>query len=346
MTAANQQIVVLLAFFSALVATFALTPVARRLAVPLGFIDRPGPRKVHLTPMPLMGGVAIYAGTVLATVLFSGGTARGQIMAILAGSTLLLVVGMLDDRKMLHSQLKLMAAMPLAAVILLVNGIHVSVLPWSAADYAVTVIWVVGLTASFNILDHMDGLSAGLAAIASGFFVVFAVLGGQYLVAPLGAALLGASLGFLRWNFKPAKIFMGDGGALLLGFLLATLGAKLRVPGALPETSWMVPVLILGVPIFDTTLVTISRLRRGLLPFASPGKDHTAHRLVAFGLGQRSAVLVLYAAAIVLGLIALCVGRVSVAQAYGVTTGVVLLAILAIVVLECAPYERQERLRS
>src|SRR5262249_10654007 len=258
MTAANQQIVVLLAFFSALVATFALTPVARRLAVPLGFIDRPGPRKVHLTPMPLMGGVAIYAGTVLAMVLFTGGTARGQIIAILAGSRLLLVVGMLDDKKLLHSQLKLTAAMPLAAVILLVNGIHVSVLPWPVADYVVTVIWVVGLTASFNILDHMDGLSAGLAAIASAFFVLFAVLGGQYLVAPLGAALLGASLGFLRWNFKPAKIFMGDGGALLLGFLLATLGAKLRISEAPAETSWMVPILLLGVPIFDTTLVTIS----------------------------------------------------------------------------------------
>src|SRR5499426_3347121 len=125
---------VLLAFLSALVATFALTPVARRLAVPLGFVDRPGPRKVHVTPMPLMGGVAIYAGTVVATVLFSDGTARGQIMAILAASTLLLVVGMLDDKKMLHSQLKLMAAMPLAAVILLVNGIHASVLPWSVAN--------------------------------------------------------------------------------------------------------------------------------------------------------------------------------------------------------------------
>src|SRR5215813_2749441 len=337
---------VLLAFLSALVATFALTPVAGRLAVPLGFIDRPGPRKVHLAPMPLMGGVAIYAGTVLATVLFSGGTARGQIMAILAGSTLLLVVGMLDDKKMLHSQLKLMAAMPLAAVILLVNGIHVSVLPWSVADLGLTVIWVVGLTASFNILDHMDGLSAGLAAIASGFFVVFAVLSGQYLVAPLGAALLGASLGFLRWNFKPAKIFMGDGGALLLGFLLATLGAKLRVPGAPPETSWMVPILILGVPIFDTTLVTISRVRRGLLPFASPGKDHAAHRLVALGFGQRSAVVAMYAAAMILGLIALSVSGLSVGQAYGLAAVVVALGAIAVVLLERAPYERQERLRS
>ena len=335
---------VLFAFATALMTTFVLTPVARRLAVPLGFIDRPGPRKVHLTPTPLMGGAAIYVGTMLATLMFTAGTARGQIIAILSGTTLLLVVGMLDDKKLLHSQLKLMGAMPVAALILLASGIYAGVLPWPVADAAVTVLWVVGLTASFNILDHMDGLCAGLAAIASAFFLVFALLGGQYLVAPLSAAMVGASLGFLRWNFKPAKIFMGDGGALLLGFLLATLGVKLRMPAAPPETSWMVPILVLGVPIFDTALVTVSRLRRGLLPFASPGKDHTAHRLVALGLDQRSAVLLLYGAAIVLGLLALCVGRLSVTQACGLAAVLAILGCLAIVLLERAPYERQERL--
>jgi UDP-GlcNAc:undecaprenyl-phosphate/decaprenyl-phosphate GlcNAc-1-phosphate transferase len=334
---------VLFAFASALLITFALTPVARRLAVPLGFVDRPGPRKVHLTATPLMGGAAIYVGTVLATVVFSDGTARGQVLAILSGTTLLLVVGMLDDKKILHSQLKLMGAMPVAAVVLLANGIHASVFPWLFADYTVTLIWVVSLTASFNILDHMDGLCAGLAAIAAAFFLVFAVLGSQYLVAPLAAAVVGASLGFLRWNFKPAKIFMGDGGALVLGFLLATLGIKLRVPAAPAETSWMIPVLVLGVPIFDTTLVTISRLRRGLLPFASPGKDHTAHRLAELGLGQRGAVLVLYAAAIVFGLLALWVSRLPVGLAYGLAGVVVVLGLSAIVLLERAPYERQEQ---
>lgn len=338
-----QPVAVLLAFLIALMTTLALTPVARRLAAPLGFIDRPGPRKVHLTPMPLMGGAAIYVGTVLATVLFSDGTARSQIIAILAGSTLLLVVGMLDDRKILHSQLKLMGAMPLAALLLLLNGVHATVFSWSPADYAVTVLWVVGLTASFNILDHMDGLCAGLSAIAAAFFAVLAVLGGQYLVAPLAAAVLGAALGFLRWNFKPAKIFMGDGGALLLGFLLATLAAKLRLPAVPAETSWMIPILILGVPIFDTSLVTVSRLRRGLVPFASPGKDHTAHRLVALGLSQRSAVLVLYAVALVLGLLALWVVHLGSWQAYGLAAVVGAAGLAAIVLLERAPYERQER---
>jgi UDP-GlcNAc:undecaprenyl-phosphate GlcNAc-1-phosphate transferase len=239
-----------------------------------------------------------------------------------------------------------MGAMPLAALLLLLNGVHATVFSWSPADYAVTVLWVVGLTASFNILDHMDGLCAGLAAIAAGFFAFFAVVDGQYLVALLGAAVLGAALGFLRWNFKPAKIFMGDGGALLLGFLLATLGAKLRIASAPDATSWMVPVLVLGVPIFDTVLVTISRLRRGLVPFASPGKDHTAHRLVALGLGQRDAVLVLYAAALGLGLLAVVVSRVSLWQAYAIGGVILILGVVAVLRLEGAPYERQERLHA
>jgi UDP-GlcNAc:undecaprenyl-phosphate/decaprenyl-phosphate GlcNAc-1-phosphate transferase len=347
----------LFAFMVALMTSFALTPVARRLAVPLGFIDRPGPRKVHLTPTPLLGGLAIYVGAVLATVTFSGGLAPGQVVGILGGSTLLLVVGMLDDKKLLHPQLKLMGAMPLAACLLLASGIHASVfssVPWLAEfgaltlilDYAVTIVWVVGITAAFNILDHMDGLDAGIAAVASAFFLVFAVLGGQLLVAPLAAAVFGASLGFLRWNFNPAKIFMGDGGALLLGFLLATLGVKLRLPSLPPETAWMVPVLILGVPIFDTSLVTLSRARRGLMPFASPGKDHTAHRLATLGLGQREAVLVMYAGGIVFGLLALVVSRLSVGPAYVLAGLLVLAALLAIALLERVPYERQERIHA
>jgi UDP-GlcNAc:undecaprenyl-phosphate GlcNAc-1-phosphate transferase len=173
--------------------------------------------------------------------------------------------------------------------------------------------------------------------------LIFAVLGGQLLVAPLAAAILGASLGFLRLNFNTAKNIKGDGGALLLGFLLATLGVKLNVPSLPAETAWMIPVLILGVPIFDTSLVTISRIRRGLLPFASPGKDHTAHRLAALGLGHRGAVLVMYAMAGGFGLLALIVNRLSVGQAYTLAGLVVVAALLTILLLERVPFERQGR---
>jgi UDP-GlcNAc:undecaprenyl-phosphate GlcNAc-1-phosphate transferase len=339
------------AFATALFLSVSLTPAARQLALRLGVIDRPGPRKVHLTPIPLLGGLAIYTGAVLAIILFIDGNARAQVVGILAGATLLLIVGILDDRGLLHHQIKLLIAMPLAALILLAAGIQAS-LPFSLPhpfsilhsplSILLTLLWVVGITAAFSILDHMDGLCAGITAVASAFFLLFAVLSGQVLVGTLAAAILGASLGFLRWNFNPAKIFMGDGGAMFLGFMMATLGLKLRFPELPQTTSWMIPVLILGFPIFDTTLVTISRIRRGLIPFASPGKDHTAHRLAHLGLGQRGAVLVLYALGVLFGLMALLVSQLSVWQAYALASIVTLIALLAIIALERAPYERQE----
>jgi UDP-GlcNAc:undecaprenyl-phosphate GlcNAc-1-phosphate transferase len=210
-------------------------------------------------------------------------------------------------------------------------------------DVVVTLLWVVGVTAAFSILDHMDGLVSGVAAIASFFFALLAILNGQALVAPLGTAVFGASLGFLYWNFKPAKIFMGDGGAMFLGFMVATLGVKLRLAHTPQMIAWLIPVLVLAVPIFDTTLVTISRSRRGLLPFASPGKDHTAHRLANLRLGQRGAVLAIYGAGVIFGVLAVMASRALLPQP--LLFGVVLaLAVLGgVVLLERLPYERQQK---
>jgi UDP-GlcNAc:undecaprenyl-phosphate GlcNAc-1-phosphate transferase len=189
----------------------------------------------------------------------------------------------------------------------------------------------------------MDGLCAGVAAVASFFFAVYAYWEGQALVMTLAAAVMGASLGFLRWNFKPAKIFMGDGGAMFLGFLMATLAAKMRFANMHHRISWIAPLLILGVPIFDTTLVTISRSRRGLLPFATPGKDHVAHRINNLGLSQRAAVLVLYGAGGLFGLLALLLGRLSLLGAYLVGAGTLATIGIAVYLLERAPYERQQK---
>src|ERR1700758_4984332 len=275
----------LLAFLIALLASLFLTAPVRALALRVGMVDLPGPRKVHLQPIPLLGGLAMYAGVVLGVLLLFNGPARAQIEGILAGATLIAAVGILDDRGLLHHQVKLFVGMPLAAGILLLSGIRAQVFSFllggakgEALDAALTVLWVVGITASFSILDHMDGLCAGVAAMSSVFFAMIAYLNGQTLVTTLAAAVLGAPAGFLRWNFKPAKIFMGDGGAMFLGFLMATLALKLRLDHASSLSTWLAPVLILGATIFDTTLVTISRARRGLLPFATPGKDHSAHR--------------------------------------------------------------------
>ncbi len=211
-------------------------------------------------------------------------------------------------------------------------------------DWCLTIFWVVGITAAFSILDHMDGLCTGIAAVAAGFFTISAYANGQTMVSTLAAATLGAALGFLRWNFNPAKIFMGDGGAMLLGFLMATLGLKIRPDGALFPHTWLVPVLILGVPIFDTTLVSISRARRGLLPFTSPGKDHTAHRLSNLGLGHRGAVLVMYALAILLGCLGLAVPNLSATKVYALAALLVVGALAAVFILEALPFERQVKL--
>ena len=344
---------VLIAFTFALLASLGLTVPVRQLALRVGMVDHPGPRKVHLTPIPLLGGLAIYCGVVLAILVAIKGEAWGQMVGILAGATLVALVGVLDDRGLLHHQIKLFVGMPGAAIILLASGVRAQVFSTilggqagRLADAALTILWVVGITAAFSIFDHMDGLCAGVAAMAALFFTIFATLSGQVLVSTLAAAVLGAAVGFLRWNFNPAKIFMGDGGAMFLGFLMATLALKLRPSEPPQANSWLIPVLILGVPIFDTTLVSISRSRRGLLPFASPGKDHTAHRLANLGLGQRRAVLALYALGAVFGLVALVVKHLPARQSYALAGVMAAAMLVAVALLESAPFDRQEPKRT
>jgi len=339
----------LIAFAVGLIASLGLTVPVRQLAIRVGMVDRPGPRKVHLQPMPLLGGLAIYLGVLIALLVSLDGPALTQTLGIFAGATLVAAVGILDDRGLLHHQVKLFAAMPAAAIILLASGVRTqvfsSIWPGRAgvwADTVLTLIWVVGVTASFSIFDHMDGLCAGVAAMASLFFAIFALQSGQLLVSTMAAAVMGAAAGFLRWNFKPAKIFMGDGGAMFLGFLMATLAVKLRpVTSGGRGVAWLVPVFILGVAIFDTTLITISRSRRGFLPFTTPGKDHTAHRLSNIFDSQRRAVLALYALGAIFGLLALAISHLPEVLAYSLAAVTTILALGAIALLEHAPYERQ-----
>jgi UDP-GlcNAc:undecaprenyl-phosphate/decaprenyl-phosphate GlcNAc-1-phosphate transferase len=337
-----------LAFFISLFASMILAVPVRALALRVGMVDLPGPRKVHLQPIPLLGGLAMYGGVMLAIIFAFDGPAREQSVGIVTGATLVAAVGFLDDRGWLHHQIKLFIAMPAAACILLATGIHAQafefVIPGKAGyalDAALTIFWVVAITASFSILDHMDGLCAGVAAVASFFFALLAFLIGQVVVSTLAAAVFGAAAGFLRWNFKPAKIFMGDGGAMFLGFLMATLGLKLRLSDGNHASALLAPVLILGVTIFDTTLVSISRTRRGLLPFATPGKDHAAHRLANLGLGQRGAVLALYLLGAASGAAAIAVTHFSAGSALWLASLIIMAMLLAIAVLEKAPYERQ-----
>ena len=342
----------LIAFGVALFGSLGLTVPVRRLAIRLGMVDQPSPRKVHVKPMPLLGGMAIYLGFVPAILFAFHSGPQQQIIGILGGATLLAFVGILDDGGLLHHQVKLFIGMPVAALFLMASGIRAGVITSFAPgtlgiilDSCLTVLWVVGITASFSILDHMDGLCAGIAAVASLFFALSASFWGQTMVRTLAIAALGAALGFLWWNFNPAKIFMGDGGAMFLGFLMATLGLKIHPTGEqqLPGT-WLVPVIILGVPIFDTTLVSISRARRGLLPFAAPGKDHSAHRLSNLGLGHRGAVLAMYAAAIVLGCLGLWSAHLPASGEYAILATAGAIALFSVFFFESAPYERQDKI--
>ena len=233
----------------------------------------------------------------------------------------------------MRATFKLLAQIAAGAVLIAV-GVHTRLPIPQWADVALTLLWVVGITNAFNLLDNMDGLSSGVGAVAASFFVLLAALSGQYLVGSLAAAVLGACLGFVIYNFNPARIFMGDSGSLFLGFLMAALGIKLRFPTNVSWVTWMVPVLVLAVPIFDTTLVFVSRLRRGRNPLTTPGKDHVSHRLVRLGWTRREAVLVLYLASCVTGGIAIFVSIANLWTAYTIASIVAVVGLVTLAWLE------------
>jgi UDP-GlcNAc:undecaprenyl-phosphate/decaprenyl-phosphate GlcNAc-1-phosphate transferase len=285
---------------SALILAIGGTPMARRLALRLGIIDQPAARKIHTNPVPLMGGIAIYVSFILALIFFGDRRYINEVVGIFVGASLVSLMGIIDDRKGLGSYIKL-GGQVVAATILIYSGVQVRLFGnWM--DIALTLLWVVGITNAFNLLDNMDGLSGGVAMIAAVFFTLLSAMSDQYLVGALAAALAGASAGFLIYNWNPAYIFMGDTGSLFLGFLLAAVAIKLRFPSNSATITWMIPVLVLALPIFDTTLVFISRLRRGKNPLTAAGKDHVSHRLARLTNSRREAVLICYLIAGAVGL--------------------------------------------
>lgn len=304
---------VLAIFLLALAVTAVSIPWVRRLALRTGFVDAPSQRKLHSTPMPLLGGLGIFAGAFVALVFFANETPN-TVTGVFLSFTLVMLIGLADDRYHLPARVKLLGELS-AVAILIYFGIHVRLPLPDIVNYAITALWLIGITNAINFLDNMDGLSAGISGVAAAFMLLLGLENNQFLVAGLSAAVLGACLGFLRYNFPPAKIFMGDVGALFLGFTLAILGLQLRFPANMPTVTWMVPVFILAVPIFDTTLAVISRLRRGLSPNTA-GKDHISHRLVRLGFSQRETVLILYLLTGATGMIALFITQANLTQAY------------------------------
>lgn len=315
----------MLIFFAALGVAYAGTPLAQRVAVASGFVKQPGARHIHTSPIPLLGGAAIYVGFVAALLVFNS-NARAelqQLAGILIGGTIVALFGLWDDRHSLKAVIKLIGQF-LAASVIIWSGIRVEFLHQPVLNTIATFAWLVGISNAVNFLDNMDGLAGGTAAIACAFFFLLASSNSQVLVASMSAALFGACLGFLRYNFNQAKIFMGDTGALFLGMVLAAVAIKLRFENQ-DIVTWMIPVMVLGLPLFDTTLVTISRLRRGVNPFTTAGKDHTSHRLVDRGFSRSEAVLVLYLVCCAFGMASLFLLKATVFEGY--VTGAVVAAI-------------------
>jgi UDP-GlcNAc:undecaprenyl-phosphate GlcNAc-1-phosphate transferase len=334
-------------FAASLLVALVGTPLARRTALRLDIVDVPNTeRKQHQVPMPYLGGVAIYAAF-LAIVLIAVraiGSAEvasaevlEQLLAILGGATTMAVLGLFDDRYNLPALLRL-GLQCLAALVLINSGVTLHFNHYPQLDGVVSFLWIVGLTNAFNLLDNMDGLSVGVAAIAAIYFFLLAYLAQptQFLVASLSAALAGACLGFLRYNFNPARIFMGDAGAYFLGFLLAAIGMKLRIylgTGSLHAVTWLIPIVVLGLPIFDTTMVTISRLRRGISP-GTGGRDHTSHRLVRAGMTTRETVMTLYLVCCALGTGSLVLTRATFAEGLALGGVLIVLGVLAFLYME------------
>lgn len=284
--------------------------VALQLARRWGLMDIPGvlPHKQHAHPTPLAGGLTLALALLLG--LACNPSVAVTFWQVWPGLLVVFAFGLWDDARRLSPRVKLVGQL-LAALLLL--GLGVSVRIFKPGDVGLggstllngvlTLLWVVGLTNAFNLIDSMDGLVAGISAVALGFMLLVVLSAGNEPLLRLLALLLGITLGLYFYNLSPARLFLGDSGAQSLGYLLAVLGL-LFTPGGRPQaSSWFVPVLILSVPIFDTTLVVISRLRRGLSPFQA-GRDHTFHRLTQAGLEPPRAVAVLHLAAVINGSLA------------------------------------------
>ena len=330
-----------------LVLSLVLVPVALAVAVRFGVLDHPGPAKGHTKAVPYLGGAAIVVA--FAAVVLVGNavdpppSGLPQLAGFLGLGVLLALVGLVDDlRGGLSPWLRLvLEAGAAVAVWAMGSDAHLAGVP-GAVDALVSVVWVVGVTNAFNLLDNMDGLSAGTAIIAALSIFGVAVLQHRYLVAALALALAGCATGFLRANFHPAKIYMGDAGSLFLGFVLAVLLLKLRA-----TAPTRVPVAVIlavpGVALFDTTLVVVSRLAHWRSPFGG-GQDHTSHRLVKMGLSVRGAVVTIYGAGVVLGGAALLMSQLgSSARIVGVIGLLLAAAVVAVPLARVPVYGERRR---
>ncbi|WP_126937136.1 glycosyltransferase family 4 protein [Veillonella sp. CHU740] len=299
------------AFVIALIVTYICTPLVRTLAVKIGAIDAPDARKVHQVSIPRLGGLAIYIGYMV-SLLYSVKDIS-SVKGLLIGSVILVAVGIWDDVKQIGPKTKLLGQI-VAALMLPIfdNAIHfISIgdhmLYLEYLSIPLTVFWIVGFTNIVNLIDGLDGLAAGISLIACIAICIVTLQMGQVDLACITLALAGAACGFLRYNFNPAKIFMGDTGSMLLGYTMAAISVMGSVKTA-ATVGLVVPVIVLGLPILDTLFAIVRRRINGR-PVFQPDKGHLHHRLLAMGLTQKQAVLLMYAITAVLGCVSIVAAK-------------------------------------
>jgi UDP-GlcNAc:undecaprenyl-phosphate GlcNAc-1-phosphate transferase len=306
----NQLIWPLAAFALAMGVSFATTPLVKILAHRVGAIDVPtDERRMHTSPIPRLGGLAIFFGFITAALLFCPMTS--QVKGILLGGVFIIVLGVFDDIMALSAKVKLVGQI-VAALFPVAAGLRVEILTnfnlFSPDPYIhfgifsipVTILWIVGITNAVNLIDGLDGLAVGISSIASCCLFLIAVLVAEGDVAIIVAALAGGCIGFMPYNFNPAKIFMGDTGAMFLGYILGTVSV-LGLFKFYAVVSFAVPFLILGLPIFDTAYTIVRRMAQGRSPM-SPDRGHLHHKLIDMGFSQKQTVAILYSMSAILGL--------------------------------------------
>jgi len=282
-----------------------LTPVFRRVAVATGFVAVPSSRGIHRTPTPLLGGAAVFVAFLVA--LGAGGglaesVSRARAVGFLGGASLVFALGVIDDRIVLGWFSKLLGQI-VAALLLLASDNGGGTFLLSPLGLALSLVWIVGLANAMNFLDNMDGLCAGIAMVAATSFAILGVASGDPGTAIFGAATAGATLGFLRFNFPPARIFLGDGGSLFLGYALGSLGV-MTARNLDFSLDLLVPVVVLAYPIFDITFVSVTRVSRGQ-SLTQGGRDHTSHRLARLVGTARATAWTIYAICAAAGLVAI-----------------------------------------
>lgn len=300
------------AAFAALLTIF-LTPLCMRLAEKYKVVNHPGGSKAHLPPVPMLGGLGIYMAFLIIALMYQPWTPKMQ--AIIIGATIIAMLGTLDDIFKLSSITRLIGQLG-AAGIVMAAGLKVSFMPntyWGELGAVlITLVWFLGIVNATNFIDGADGLAAGYTVIACMFFFLIALHSEQFGVVLISALIIGSGIGFLVFNFKPARIYLGDGGSTFLGFILASLALYGGWSSWGPIIAIGIPVLILGILIFDMIYITISRIRNGHVHNVQEwldyrGQDHFHHRLIHLGLKEEDAVLFIYSTSIILGLSALVI---------------------------------------